>query len=216
MLSTEISNPAPRVGETITLSIQNTFLDDILNQQLDSLNTKQISTTSNNKDTQIELMMKDTGTYQIGPIQFTLNGVHYTTNQLTIPVMPALPKSEGFWVRSASIDNKHYIILEQVISEDNLAKATKKESKVDDDMGQFMHNSGFAGLKYKTDNRDLVFTFRSSSSNGDGNMNTYQAIYVVSFGDAATDSYTLQESDFNNLPKGTELPVIKLTKPKTE
>ncbi len=211
ILKTEVTNPEPRAGEEIIFSMDNTYLVDMLHTQLDSLNTQKSQLSLDAQSAKVNLTIMDTGMYQIGPFNFSLNGVHYTTSPIQVHVIEPLPAGEGVWVRASTINNKQVVILEQHISEDDLDKASKKEKNEDNPFSDFAQNTGFVGLRTQAENPTVSFSFRRSESSGSNKMFYFIAIYEVDFLDNAASSYDLKASDFVNLPKGTQVPAITLS-----
>lgn len=211
ILKTEVTNPEPRAGEEIIFSMDNTYLVDMLHTQLDSLNTQKSQLSLDAQSAKVNLTIMDTGMYQIGPFNFSLNGVNYTTSPIQVHVIEPLPAGEGVWVRASTINNKQVVILEQHISEDDLDKASKKEKNEDNPFSDFAQNTGFVGLRTQAENPTVSFSFRRSESSGSNKMFYFIAIYEVDFLDNAASSYVLKASDFVNLPKGTQVPAITLS-----
>jgi len=82
-------------------------------------------------------------------LKFEFNGVTYFSNSIIINVIPNLSDKEGAWIRKLKIEDKDYIVIEQIVTirpiitgsannlniewkstEENLGKLTKEPTNV--------------------------------------------------------------------------------------
>src|SRR5580704_6614827 len=125
----ETSNPAPRVGDELTISVDLSKLNQrgpeySLNP--DSVNSKRkeswkdILRRSENHIGDIsfkisEWFLTEPGPLKVGPFQIPINEKVYLTNELQLTVSPKLPEDiiEGVWVRLLNFQGVEYILFEQ-------------------------------------------------------------------------------------------------------
>ena len=210
VLRMEITDPEPRVGDEVTISIESTFFFNMIKAELDSNISLGFTMDNKIESMDIEITFSDTGTVTLGPYQMTMNGKTFTTSTLTVHVIPALPDVEGVWVRYVQSESGQYIVIDQNISNDNLAKMTKKEKSDPNEFSYFAENNGFVKLNPNFDEAGFDVDFRRSKSSSSGGMNQFKAIYTVGFTDDYSTPYTLSNKDFSNLPKGVNIPEIRI------
>ena len=115
----EPSNPAPRVGDSFSISFILEKNDPDSLEVADDVMAKLLVTSMNRVgDGNIEIsewFLSDPGPLKIGPLQIPINGNKYITNVLDITVSPKLPEDidEGIWIRQLNFQGEEYIILEQ-------------------------------------------------------------------------------------------------------
>ena len=127
-LQIEIDNPEPRVGQSVTFSINVDFLTDYVKKELGK-NVKLTRSTSifgmQSDDFERVIIFEKARTYEIGPFNFEFNGKKYTTESIEVNVLPKLPMENGLWLRVAEFDGQQYLILEQLISNESNKSVTE-------------------------------------------------------------------------------------------
>jgi hypothetical protein len=115
VLKLTLSNPAPRVGDELSISynIENNAAQDA---QPGLMGIGAISFTP--------IFLSDTGSVTIGPMSIALNGERYKTDSVRLHVSPALPPSikEGLWIRQVRAKDIMFLIVEQRLSTDSNKK----------------------------------------------------------------------------------------------
>jgi hypothetical protein len=114
----EASNPAPRVGEEVTISFR---IERETNQEEDEKNPlEKLFNSSRNAigKGQFELsswFLDEMGPIHIGPFQISIDNKVYLTNSIILNVQGKLPDDipDGVWVRLVTIDSVNYMVLEQ-------------------------------------------------------------------------------------------------------
>lgn len=126
------STPQPRQGETFQIYIHTEQLQSAifkpLNGQLDFSPSNE--TGRNEAKISQSVLASKTGQMEIGPIEFNINGVTYTSNALKYEVIEALPQTdEGLWIRKVMTGDKTFcIIIEQRIPYINQNSKSSKNS----------------------------------------------------------------------------------------
>jgi hypothetical protein len=115
VMKLSISNPAPRVGDEVSVSY---------NVESDTERDKQGSLIGIGAVSFTPLFLLDTGSVKIGPISIKVNEAVLKTDSIVVHVSPALPPGikEGLWIRQVSARGKGYIILEQRMGIDSNRK----------------------------------------------------------------------------------------------
>lgn len=109
-------NVQPRVGQSITISLQVEFMEDIILSNIPfDYESSKFMTVFDNKTFDKQITVMDTGVYKIGPIEMTYNNKTFRSNELTLKILPPLPDKDGIWLRFIKNDEKKYIVLEQNI-----------------------------------------------------------------------------------------------------
>ena len=110
-LKLEVSNPEPRVGDYITLTIN---ADSLSKDVFSSISDKDF-TFGYEQYLSTDLKATSAGKKTIGPFSITLNGKKYITNKLDIRVAESLPDvPQGLWIRKVNVtDSIFYILIEQ-------------------------------------------------------------------------------------------------------
>lgn len=115
----EPSNPAPRVGDSFSISfILEKHDPDSLEVADDIIAKLMVSSMNRVGDGNLEIsewFLTDPGSLKIGPLQIPINGKNYITNVVDMTVSPKLPEDidEGIWIRQLNFQGQEYIILEQ-------------------------------------------------------------------------------------------------------
>ncbi len=116
----KIFNPAPRLGDAVTITI--TIIAD------SSIAKKEDTLLIHNGDGEITLrkLMPKVGKYTIGPFSFKINGKTYTSDSLEITIDAKLPdEREGVWLRQIKWKGDEYLILEQRIDLEKLSESKR-------------------------------------------------------------------------------------------
>ncbi len=136
-LKIEIDNPEPRVGQSVTFSINVDFLTDYFKKELGK-NVEFTRSTSifgmQSDDFERVIIFEESKKYKIGPFDFDFNGKKYMTETIEVNVLPELPIENGLWLRITGFDGQQYLILEQLISNES----NKKENE----NGGYSHTIG--------------------------------------------------------------------------
>ena len=116
----EVSNPAPRVGDAITISVALSKLnpDSINSKGKESLEDMFSRSENHIGDISFEIsewFLTEPGPLKVGPFQIPINDKVYLTNELKMSVSPKLPEDiiEGIWVRLLNFQGAEYILFEQ-------------------------------------------------------------------------------------------------------
>jgi hypothetical protein len=114
----QTSNPAPRVGDAMTISfvLEKPPLDSKKSQNdVITILASGMNRIADGSLKMNEGFLTDIGPLKLGPFQFQLNGRVFNTNELNITVSPKLPDNidEGIWIRQVEFQGQKWIILEQ-------------------------------------------------------------------------------------------------------
>lgn len=209
-INIKVDNTEPRLGQEISLTIETKFFEEFLKGTFtDSVEFKQ---TFSNKDLTKTIIAKRLGPMTIGPLKFEFNGVTYLSNSIIINVIPNLTDQEGVWIRKLKIDNKDYIVIEQIVTikpvttgsgntwntewkstEENLVELIKEPDNVDIEF--FQGRSGMGGHPDKSKGYPPSISY------------SYK-FYEVKRGSDFKGPFKLKEKHFEKLPKGTKIPDI--------
>ena len=98
--------PEPRVGQSISITLDLDFIEDYIKETLPSgMKLTGYSTFSKySRDIQVS----DTGNFQIGPYEFEFNDKKYQTDSIILHVIPPLEKEEGIWIRLIEYDSTQF------------------------------------------------------------------------------------------------------------
>ena len=219
----EIDNPEPRVGQSVTFSINVDFLTSYFKKELGK-NIDFTRSTSHfgfqSDDFERVIIFKKAKKYGIGPFKFEFNGKEYTTNRITLKVLPKLPIQNGLWLRLTEFDGQKYLILEQFISNES--------NKTNNENGGYSHTIGgvkpkgkeFAELNEKlTEGIELSNYSSSSNTVNPDNAGLFDVgfsysikKYKIKFDEKFNGKYTISIKDIKNLPNEFEIGKIKLKK----
>jgi hypothetical protein len=217
----EPDNPAPRVGEAITVTAyfekENLrYLEEKRERSADEdkkIQANRVATAS----IKINQELKESGPFVIGPLELTFNGVTYKTQPLTLQVNPALPDkvSDGVWIRTTEFNGAKYLIVEQRIankwkkevSNNAITLSTEDVTYVEFDQDKFEAN----GIE--------VVSSRSSShtqqvdkeaGHGAGSAAYKIAIYKYIRTPEFKGPFQIDKRYFSNLPKGAKLESVAI------
>jgi hypothetical protein len=119
VVSLEPSNPAPRVGDSFSISFVLEKNDpDSLEVANDIMAKLLVSSMNRVGDGHIEIsewFLTDPGPLKIGPFEIPINGKKYKTNVLDMTISPKLPDDvdRGIWIRLINFQGVEYILFEQ-------------------------------------------------------------------------------------------------------
>ena len=106
--------PEPRVGQTIRITLDLNFIEEYVKETLPpKLEVTGYSPFSNYSR---DILVNDTGYFQIGPYEFNFNNRKYKSDSLIIHVIEPLEKKEGVWIRLFQHDSIQFLIVEQYLS----------------------------------------------------------------------------------------------------
>ena len=222
-LEIEIDNPEPRVGQSVTFSINVDFLTDYFKKELGK-NVEFTRSTSifgmQSDDFERVIIFEKAKKYEIGPFDFEFNGKKYTTETIEVNVLPKLPMENGLWLRITEFDGQKYLILEQLIS--------NKSNKTDNENGGYSHTIGGVkpeGKEFAELNEELIKGIELSNySSATNTLNPEGAglfdvgfsysikKYKIKFDEDFKGNYIITEIDFKNLPEDFDIGKINLKK----
>ena len=222
-LEIEIDNPEPRVGQSVTFSINVDFLTDYFKKEL-GRNIEFTRSTSifgmQSDDFERVIIFEKAKKYEIGPFDFEFNGKKYTTESIEVNVLPKLPMENGLWLRITEFDGQKYLILEQLISNES--------NKTNNENGGYSHTIGGVkpeGKEFSELNEELTdgieLSNYSSSSNTlrpenaelfDVGFSYSIKKYKIKFDENFNGEYIISEKDFTGLPENFDIGKIKIEK----
>lgn len=219
-LKIEIDNPEPRVGQSVTFSIDMDFLNDYFKNKLGK--NIEFSNSSlfamHSKSFERVIVFNKAKKHKIGPFNFEFNGTKYFTDTIEVNVLPELPIERGVWVRLTEFEGEKYIILEQLIENESNFKEHED--------GGFSHTIGgvlpkgkeFAELHEELTDGIELSNYSSSSHTLTSKDSKQMDVgfsysikkYRIEFKDNFDGSYTLSKKDFEHLPEKIDLEKIEL------
>lgn len=222
-LKIKIDNPEPRVGQSVTFSINDEFLTNYFEKELGE-NIEFTTSTSifgiQTNDFERVIIFKKAKKYKIGPFNFEFNGKKYTTDVIEVNILPELPMEEGLWLRLIEFEGKKYLILEQLISNES-DKSNKGNDGYSYTIGGVKpEGKEFSKLEEQlTDGIELSnYSSRTTTINPDGTglfdigfSYSYNK-YKINIDDDFEGEYIITEKDIQNLPKVFDLGKIILKK----
>ena len=222
-LKIEIDNPEPRVGQSVTFSINVDFLTDYFKKELgnDVEFTRSTSIFGMQSDYfERVIIFEKAKKYKIGPFNFEFNGKKYTTETIEINVLPKLPMENGLWLRITEFDGQQYLILEQLIGNES--------NKTDNENGGYSHTIGGVkpeGKEFAELNEELTKGIELSNYSSATNTLTPESAglfdvgfsysikkYKIKFEEDFKGNYIITQKDFKNLPEDFDIGKIKLKK----
>jgi hypothetical protein len=222
-LKIEIDNPEPRVGQSVTFSINVDFLTNYFKNKLGKNVDFTRSTSifgSQSDDFERVIIFEKAKKYEIGPFNFEFNGKKYSTEIIKVNVLPKLPMENGLWLRFTKKEGQQYLILEQLISNES--------NKTNNENGGYSHTIGgvkpegkeFAELNKKL-TEGIELSNYSSATNTLNPENaglfdvgfSYSIIkYKIKISEKFSGKYIISETDFKNLPEQFDIGKIKIKK----
>jgi hypothetical protein len=110
------STPMPRVNGPFFVSIN---IKKLRENMYESMAPKiKNAKVTNNGAAELQLLSitpEKTGPFEIGPVEYVVNNIKYTTNRLVVQVAEELPYTDtGLWISKVPVDDKEFcIIIEQ-------------------------------------------------------------------------------------------------------
>ncbi|WP_040254767.1 hypothetical protein [Psychroserpens mesophilus] len=218
----EIDNPAPRVGQKVTMSISLDFFTEYVKNELGD----NIELTKENSIHGIQsrgfdrvIIFQEAKKYKVGPFEFEFNGKKHKTNSIDINVFPELPFESGLWLRLTEFNGQKYLILEQLISNVSNKKDNENDSGYSHTIGGVKPDGiEFAEIKEQLTD-ELELSNYSSSSYGlrpddaglfDVGFSYSIKKYKVKFNENFKNKYILTLEDIINLPENHQIGEIIL------
>ncbi len=212
-----ISNPQPRIGEEVSLSIDMEFIaNDMFFQLPDGVKGVGSSSIYGKPSTLFsqKVVFKNTGEMYVGPFNFTYNGKKYVTDSIKVNVVDGLPFEEGIWVTYVSEGGENYIIVEQQIENESDYREVKggytyTVGGVLDDKTEFAEIEELPEEGVQCVLLSAVIKTRTEpgkKKQEPGLSYSYQK-YKVSYNEYYKGTFILEEEHFNNFPKRTEIRV---------
>lgn len=238
-LKLRVDNPQPRVGDQVRLFFSLKFIEEDLQNQLpQGVATNKASSIFGRSNNSLSraLTYEKSGPHTIGPFHFHLNGKDIYTDSIVMDVLEELPLEVGLWVRYATSNGKHYIIMEQMIESDHESKNLKSSSFFQSSStkssssttrtssysigGENKPNDKYAQLT-KTPEEGVTVALRNSRSNTiaskkeerkkKGLAYSYK-LYEIQFGeDYAGGNLKLKKEHFLKLPKKAKIKTITIS-----
>lgn len=204
-------NPEPRVGQSISITLDLDFIKDYIKETLPS--GTELTGFSLFSKYSYDILVSDTGNFQIGPYEFEFNDKKYQTDSIILHVIPTLEKKEGIWIRLIEYDSTQFLIVEQYL--ENQWEKNKK-SKAKSSKSLRTSDLKFAALIEKPID-GLYFYQRQSTRNSvfvddknpfGASLGYSRQIYRVS--NETGKEIVLTKKFFEHLPKKVKIPKIKI------
>jgi len=222
-LNIDIDNPAPRVGQPVTFSINMDFLTDYFKKQIGkNVNFKGASSIFRIQSDDFERVIKfeKAKNYTIGPFNFEFNNKKYTTDVIEVTVSPELPMQNGLWLRITEFDGQKYLILEQLISNQSNKTQNENGGYTQTIGGILPEGKEFAELNKEVTQGILLNNYSSASNtitpDGgnplDAGFSYSIKKYKITFDDTYNGEYTITEKNFKDLPEVFDIQNVKLKK----
>jgi BatD DUF11 like domain len=207
-----VDNTEPRVGQEFTLTFEADFFSDLLHKAIsDSIG---FDTSDANKDLTSTMFARYKGPMTVGPFKFEFNGKQYWSNTVHLNVLEGLDGKKGVWLRKIKIDEKDYLLLEQIVlltpivttsantwntewknKEENLAELIQKPKG--EDIEFYETRSGMGGKPDKT--RDYP-----------PEVSYAYKFYQIKKGPKFKGPLKLTEKNFRKLPPGANVSPIEI------
>lgn len=219
LIPLHVDNSEPRVGETITLSFNVSFLiETIKAQSKDSLQfvANSMGYQSRNDKLLSKIKYETEGVHVVGPFSFTFNGVDYTTDSIEVNVLPSIPNEVGIWVRTVIEEGETYVIIEQNMKDNDKTSKKHKANKaypmgMSEEKQASLQENPEEGLRF-----NRVFMNISSSSVEIGkesshSLRHYYSKFKVTLSDEYQSDGELKPEYFTNLPRDFKLDKINFS-----
>jgi hypothetical protein len=197
-LTISVDHTEPRLGQEINLSLQSDFFNEFLEDSFSD--SFELWGSYLNEPFTRTIVVRRLGSLTIGPIQFEFNGKKYSSNSISLNVLPDLPEKEGVWIRKLRIDSTDFILIEQITgvqagnsSDEKLTRLIKEPSEVSIRFSEWRSGSGVQPNTEKSLPPSLKYSYR---------------FYEIRKGEEFTGKFKLKEIHFTDLPKGVKIPEI--------
>lgn len=206
----KVDNTEPRLGQEINLTIETSFFEEFLRKSFsDSIEFKE---TYSNKDLTKTLIAKRLGPMTIGPMQFEFNGVTYSSNSLSINVIPNLTDKEGVWIRKLKIDSTDYILIEQItiikpVTTGSVNSWNTEWRATEENLTRLIKEPKEEGIEF-ADWRSGMGQHPDADKDYSPSISYSYKFYEIKKGAGFKRSFKLKERHFENLPKGAKIPEI--------
>ncbi|HMU68625.1 MAG TPA: hypothetical protein PK511_05500 [Chitinophagales bacterium] len=206
----KLNNPAPRVGQSVDLSMQVNMVLDAMRSTMDSTITFESTFQGGEKFLTQTLVFSDTGKHILGPFKFDINGKSYITNTLEINVAPELPLTEGIWIRVVENNGNQILIVEEQIKKSEPKSRISFGSKKSDFDYYGNQNSfeKFAYLNSEPEGAAIEFNRYWMQTYDSSNLSFFTGLYNIYFLEDSGVVYTLGAKDFINLPDNITVPTV--------
>lgn len=200
-----VDNTEPRLGQEINLTVEILFFEEFLKGALsDNLELK--PTHSNMM--RATIIPKQLGPTTIGPLEFQFNGVTYLSNSISINVIPNLTDKEGVWVRKLRMDDKDFVVVEQITTLKPKTKGSSTEWKpVEDNLVKLIEAPAGKHIEF-FEGRSVMGGHPDKSKGYPPSISYSCKVYSVKKQPGFAGDFRLEEKYFENLPRGTRIPEI--------
>lgn len=114
ILKVSISNPILRVGDDLEIKYWLKSSDTDVENNSSPFDFEDRLKTIGQGELTIAEFTKDTGYIKIDPLVLMFNGKTYTSDTITIYVLPKLPQTRiGFWSHLVHLNGETFLVLEQ-------------------------------------------------------------------------------------------------------
>lgn len=113
-ITLSISNPQPRLGDSIELMVDVTELRSALFKTIENNGaiSSLLAPYRGEEFMKFNVGATKIGTHQIGPLQFTFNGINFSSNKIIYEVIDSLPAIDrGLWIRKVITGDSTFSIL---------------------------------------------------------------------------------------------------------
>lgn len=195
-----LSNPYPRVGETVEVKFSENFTDAPATVYGDPMMLSSIT-------------FKEAREYTVGPFEFVFDGQSYKTNSIKVKVEPALPLQEGIWLRWYEEEGKIRVVVEQLIP------MQRKTAVEKDGLSSSYETHRKAAKIQKNPESGIYFSFRMGNSRGVSKDDSVRGPhyqyhlqqYMVRMDASRKKGFKLLPKHFDHFKKG--LPYTPITIP---
>lgn len=220
-LELTISNPSPRVGDEVELSIPFEFFAEYVESTLnESIKTPNDEFFGNEIEVfSRTIVFSKVGKNTVGPFEFDFNGKKIITDSIVVNVTEKLPFEAGVWIRvTQDQEGNKYLIIEQLI--DNQGDKMKSEDVVTFTAGGELNEKQIFTELEETYFDGIRFVFKRSLSNtrnkeGEALFTpglTYSfKKYEINFQESFVGPFILTKKHLNNVPKKFKFDEIEIT-----
>ena len=195
-----LSNPYPRVGETVEVKFSENFTDAPASVYGEPMMLSSIT-------------FKEAREYTLGPFEFMFDGQSYKTNSIQVKVEPALPLEEGIWLRWYEEEGKIRVLVEELIPMNY-----KVEVEQEGLSSSYETPRKAAKIKQRPE-AGITFSYRSGMSKGVSKNNSHRGPhyqyhlqqYIIRMDASRKKGFKLLPKHFEHFKKG--LPYTPITIP---